>query len=264
MRMKEFYRADSIENAYQKLTEKKDNLIIGGGAWLKLTNKEVDTVIDLEKCNLDYIKESKDSISIGSMTTLYNLETNQIMTSNNSNILSIAISKIMGVGIKNIATIGGSICGKYSFSDILTPLLVLNTSLVFHKQGEISLTDYLTLKKPQKDILLEINIQKEKQKIFFKKVAKTSLDFALVNIAITKGETIRIAVGARPSIAVLATEAMEILNNNELTEETLTNAINKVDTIKFSTNAKASKEYRADLTKVYIRRGLKEVMNNES
>ncbi len=261
MKMNDFYRASDISDGYKKLSEHKNNIVIGGGAWLKLTNKEVNTVVDLENCKLSYIMESENVIKIGGMTSLYEVETNPIIKDLSTGILSEAIRKIMGVGIKNIATIGGSVMGKYSFSDILTPLLVLNTSLVFYKKGEITLSEFLNTKKMDIDILLEIKIKKEKSIGFFKKVSKTALDFALVNVAITKGEKVKIAIGARPSISVLALEAMEMLNDGDFTDEAIVKAVEKIDLVKFSTNSKASKEYRLSVAKTYVKRGLKEVMN---
>jgi CO/xanthine dehydrogenase FAD-binding subunit len=262
--MEEFYRAPSITLAYEKLLENPNNQIIGGGAWLKLTKKNVHTVIDLEDCQLSGIKEEQDYVVIGAMTTLYEVEKSNLITSLGDGVLSKAISKIMGVGIKNIATIGGSIVGKYSFSDILTPLLVLDVTLVFHHKGNISLSEFIDTKKIDKDILLSIKIKKESLRGYFYKMSKTALDFAIVNVAVSKGVTIKVAVGARPSIAVLATEVMELVNKEGVTEKILEEALQKVDSIKFSTNAKASEEYRRSIAKVYIKRGIKEVITNES
>lgn len=264
MRINEFYRAPSIIKAYEKLLEHPNNQIIGGGAWLKLTNKNINTVIDLESCELSSIKDNGDSIEIGSMTTLYEIEKSEPVLLIGNGILSNAISKIMGVGIKNIATIGGSIVGKYSFSDILTPLLVLDVTLVFHKQGAISLEQFMNTKKMDKDILLSIRIRKENVRGYFHKVCKTALDFAIINVAVSKGDTIKIAIGARPSNAILATELMEIVNNKGTSDDIIKEALLKVDEIKFSTNSKASEEYRRSIAKVYIKRGLKEVITNES
>lgn len=264
MRMNEFYRAPSINQAYEKLLEHPDNQIIGGGAWLKLTNKNIHTIIDLEACELSGIKDIGNEIEIGAMTTLYEIEKNTLLSSIADGVLTNAISKIMGVGIKNIATIGGSIVGKYSFSDILTPLLVLDVRLFFYKRGEISLQEFIDTKRMDKDILLSIKIKKELIKGYFHKMSKTALDFAIVNVAVSKGEHFKIAVGARPSISILASEVMDILNNNDITDKVIDEALSKVDHIKFSSNAKASQDYRRSVAKVYIKRGIKEVIKNES
>ncbi len=250
------YRSpSSIEEAFQLLNEEKSNLIIGGGAWLKLQNSEINTVIDLSKLGLDSIVDNKDSLEIGAMVTLRELETSKAVRSIFDGVLSKAINSIMGMNVRNIATIGGSIMGRFSFSDIFTPLLVLDTTLVFHNAGEVSLEDFLNDKKFPKDILLAIRIKKESGKGYFKTVKKTALDFAILNIAITNGNQLKIAVGSRPGRAVRA------IKTEQLIERNIDNMIQTVlEEISLSSNFRAGKEYREDLLKAYIKRGLEEVL----
>lgn len=264
MKIKQFYKAESLNDAYHKLLENNKNAIVGGGAWIKQGNKEIETLIDLENLRLNKISESTKQIEIGAMVTLRQLETNPIILSYANGMLSKAIKSVMGIGIRNLATIGGSVIGKYSFSDILTPLLALDVSLVFHKSGVISLSEFVSTKKPVNDILVQILIKKETISGYFYKMSKTALDFAVVNIAVSKSDKFKVVIGARPSIAILAKEVMEVLNNNSLNDVVIESAIEKVNNIKFSSNSKASKEYRAQIAKVYIKRGILEVMKNES
>ena len=259
MKINNFVKVKNLEEACSLLQEDKDNAIVGGGAWLRLTNKNVKTLIDLEECKLNEIKDGKDTLTIGAMVTLRDLETNESLQKINDGILSNAIKGIMGVSIRNIATIGGSIIGKYSFSDILTPLLVMDCSLEFYKTGTMTLKEFMKLKKVD-DILMNIIIKKTNNKGYFTAMKKTSLDFAVVNVAITKGESISIAVGARPSVALLQTEAMDFINKEEVTLETIEKAASMISkNTKFGSNAKASEEYRRSIVETFIKRGLKEV-----
>ncbi len=259
MNIGNYVKVKSIEEAYNLLQEDKDNLIVGGGAWLKQTNKNVKTMIDLERCNLNQITENKDTLVIGSMTTLRDLECNKSLKEIDGGILVKAISGIMGVSIRNIATIGGSIVGRYSFSDILTPLLVMDCTLEFFKDGSMTIQEFLSTKKLN-DILLNITIKKSNNKGYFYAMKKTSLDFAVINVAITKGKTISIAVGARPSVAALQTEAMDYINNEQVNTEAIDKTASMISSqTKFGSNAKASEEYRRSITNTYIKRGLKEV-----
>lgn len=266
MKVNNYYKASSLDEAYEVLMTNPKNIIIGGGAWLKLTNKEVDTIVDISKINLHHIVINDDRVEIGAMTSLKDIEDNSDIKCLYDGILSEAISHVVGVSIRNIATIGGSIIGKYSFSDILTPLLVMNTSLVFYKQGEIKLYDYLNTKKPERDILVKIVIKKEHGDGYFHKMQKTALDFAVVNCAITKSDSIKIAIGSRPSICSLSEKAMKYINSqveisSQEIEETAMIAVNEM---KFGTNSRATKEYRKQIAEVYIKRGLTEVMANEN
>jgi CO/xanthine dehydrogenase FAD-binding subunit len=266
VKIKNYYKTSNLKDAYKMLQEDKQNIIIGGGAWLKLTNKNVETAIDITPANLNEIIETNDSIEIGAMTSLHQIEINKGLQSHCNGILCEAISHIMGMGIRNIATIGGSIMGKYSFSDILTPLLVMDTSLVFHNYGEISLEEFMSIKRFDKDILVKVKIKKDNCRGYFHKVQKTALDFAVINIAVSKKENIRIFVGSRPSIATEPLKAVEYINNQkEVNDEVIaTTASLAANELKLGSNSRAGSEYRKSLVEVYIKRGLKEVMSNEN
>lgn len=260
MKIKNYIKADCLEDAYKLLQEDKNNLIVGGGAWLKLTNKNVGTMIDLEHLKLNQILEIGDGIVIGAMTTLRDVELNESLNNVDGGILVQAIKGIMGVSIRNIATIGGSIMGKYSFSDILTPLSVMEVELEFYKAGVIPLAEYMAMR-TMDDILLNVIIKKRNSSGYFHSMKKTSLDFAVINVAITKNEIFDIAIGARPSLCKKPVNAIAYINKQskitpEVIEETVKLAAEET---KFGSNSRANGEYREDIAKVYIKRGIVEV-----
>lgn len=265
MKINEYKKVDTIEDAYKLLHNNKANIIVGGGAWLKLTNKKVGIMIDLDKLGLNKITENDSSVIIGAMTTLREVEVNKSLQKICNGIICEAISGIMGVSIRNIATIGGSIMGKYSFSDILTPLLVLDTKLEFYKLGLISIEEYLKMKVTD-DILLKVIINKNDSTGYFHTVKKTKLDFAVVNVAISKGDKYDISIGARPSISNKPEAAIKYINEaKEVTEKVILKTSElAVSETKFGSNSRASKEYRELVTRTYIERGLREVISNES
>lgn len=249
-----YIKPESLKDAFTILKEDDNNLIIGGGAWLKFKKGTFNTVIDLSLLELNEINVVDGVIEIGAMSTLRQIEINESINNECNGIFSQAVKSIMGVSVRNIATIGGSIMGKYAFSDILTPLLVMNASLVFYEAGEISVEEYLKIKKFPTDILLKLRIKQSKLKGYFKTVKKTALDFPVLNLAISKDEQLKIAVGARPSVAMRAYKAeVKDLSVDQIIE-------NVLEEIKLSSNTRASKEYREELLKVYTNRGLQEVL----
>ncbi len=262
MEIVNYFKAKTIEEAYEKLQENSSNLIIGGGAWLRLSSKTVDTAIDLEHVGINQIVETKEAFEIGAYTPLREVERNAALKKYFSGIINKGISGIMGVALRNLVTVGGSIAGKYSFSDFITPLLTVNTEVVLYKTGKMKLEDFLKLRSKEKDIITKIIIHKEETVGYYYKMKKTGLDFAVVNVGVTKtAGKYKIVVGARPSLAAFAIKAMEYINTQkEVTDEVIKETAKiAVEELKFGTNSKASKEYRTELAKVYIKRGLKEV-----
>lgn len=260
-----YLQPTSIEEAYESFNSEGKNYLVGGGAWLKLTVKEADRLIALDNLGLDRIDESEDHIEIGSMVTLRAIETSCRIKEVYGSILSQACHKIMGISIRNIATIGGSIMGKLAFSDLYPVLLAMKAKLVFFKAGEIAFSDFLTNQKREKDILLKVVIDKVEGKGFFKKVAITPLDFAVVNFAIVKaGKDFQISVGSTPYAASLAIKAGEYLGNQIVfDEEVIQKAVGlALDEIKVSDNIRGSKEYRIELIRTYLKRGIRQVTQN--
>jgi len=260
MKIEHYTKASSLTEASDLLHQDSTNAILGGGAWMKLTNKTIGTLIDISGLGLDQIEESDDAVTIGSMTTLRQLETSPIVQSLDDGILSRAAGSIMGINVRNIATIGGSIMGKYSFSDVITPLLAMDATLVFHNRPPMKLETFLHERHNNPDILIAITLPKALSKAYFYYVKKTAMDFAVINIAIVRRDTIRIAVGARPGGATLASTAMTFVDQNQTKDIADEAARLASNDIHVGSNVRASDDYRKELIKVYVRRGLEEVL----
>ena len=258
MKVNEYYRASSLEDAYQKLQEGPKNVILAGGLWIKKMGQNYDTLIDISTLGLNKISETKDEVIVGSMTTQRDFENSNVVRKLFNDAIAFSTREVMGVNFRNLATIGGSIMGRYPFSDVICGFLPYDVTLEFYPKNSMSLEEYLNYKGKLNAILVAIHIKKANGKGFYKKVKTTALDFPIVNIAVAKvnGEY-RIAVGARPMVASLAHKAMEYLNtgNKDFNKA----AELAVKELQFLDNKDASKEYRIDLAKVYVRRGLEEV-----
>ena len=262
MKVNEYYRASSLDDAYRKLQEDPKNVILAGGLWIKKMGQSVNALVDLSTLGLDRISESKDEVVVGSMTTQREFENSPIIRNLFNDSIAFAVREVMGVNFRNLATIGGSIMGRFPFSDVICGLLPYDVSLEFYPEARMSLEEYLNYKGKYNAILVAIHIKKENGKGYFKKVKMTALDFPLINFAIAKvNGKYRIAVGARPSTAALAHKAMEYINgvSNPGKENFEKAACIASEELIYLDNKDASKEYRLELTKVYVRRGLEEV-----
>ena len=137
--IKEFRKVSSIEEAYE-LNQKKTNRIIGGMLWLKMQTGNVNIAIDLSGLNLDTIEETDTEFKIGAMTTLRDLELHAGLNQYTNNSMKEAMRHIVGVQFRNLATVGGSIYGRYGFSDVLTVFMALYSYLYLHHEGFIPIS----------------------------------------------------------------------------------------------------------------------------
>ena len=158
LKIKNYVKVKSIEEAYE-LNQKKTACVLGGMVWLKMGNRNVSTAIDLSGLGLDTIQEHDDEFVIGCMTSLHDLETNQALHEYTHGAMRESLRHIVGVQFRNCATVGGSIYGRYGFSDVLTMFLAMDTWVELYEAGRVPLTEFADMKKDN-DILVNIIIRK--------------------------------------------------------------------------------------------------------
>ena len=253
MKAKSFQRVSSLEEAYKLVKESPRNKIVAGGLWLKKGNADVDALIDLSLLGLDKIEDKKDYVEVGAMVSQRQFEKSELVPQ----MARDAVKSIMGPAFREIATTGGSVYGKFGFSDVVTGLLGYKVDLVFYPENVISLQEYV--KKPGffDGILTHIRIYKEQLKGFFKKVEITALDYPILNVAVTKGKEYRVVVGSRPLVALRCEKAEAYLNDGGNDFEKAAQIA--VEELKFGDSIATKGEYRKQLALTYVRRGLEEV-----
>jgi len=159
LKIKSYVKVNSLEEAYE-LNQKKTARIIGGMVWMKMGNRAISTAIDLSGLGLDAISENDDEFVIGCMTPLHDLETNEALNTYTHGAMKESLCHIVGVQFRNCATVGGSIYGRYGFSDVLTMFLGMDTWVELYDAGRIPLTEFVNMKKDN-DILVNIIVRKE-------------------------------------------------------------------------------------------------------
>jgi len=243
LRFEQIIMPKNLDEAYDALVNNKKSVLLAGGAFVKLQKRSVKSVIDLSKLDLCYIKVEPTTFEIGAMTTLRQIEVEDELPS----ALKDSVKHIVGIALRNIATIGGGVCGKYSFSNIITTLLALEAELVFFKKGKISINDYIKSEDKEPDILEKIIIPRVVQSLYASKQL-TYTDFPIINMAISKNDHLRISVGARPMIATLIEDPNLHLSSKELLKD-----------MDFASDLKAGGEYRRALAESMLDDALKEV-----
>lgn len=256
-RVREYACPESIEECARLYKGNKRSRLIGGNLFLRMTSIEIPLAIDLSGCGMDYITENADgTIRIGAMCSLRSLEMSPLLQGYKSGIVSRSVGEIIGVQFRNLATAGASVASKYGFSDIITPLLACGARVRLFEQGELPLENFLQQPRTR-DILTEILLPKTDGKGAFCNFRSSTGDFSILNVAAVRyGSTWRLAVGARPQCAALATHAMEQLAQGvspALAAQMAT------DELTFAGNMRASAEYRKTLCTVLCTRVLREI-----
>ncbi len=256
----ELVQPQSLEEAYEILMKRKNNIVIGGSAFLRMGKKRIGTGIDLSNLNLNLIEETSDYIEIGAMTTLRDLEVSPILNKYFDRVLPKAVQDIIGVQFRNVVTVGGSVFSRYGFSDLIVGLLALQTEVELYNGGRIPLDQFLN-KDYEKDILVKLYIKKNNANAVYKCMRNSRSDYPILNVSVSKENAdYKICVGARPQRATIAHKASEFLSNNELNEENIIKASEiACEELVFGSNMRASKEYRKAMCKSLVKNALMEV-----
>ena len=250
--IQKYVRAQSLEEAWQ-LNQSKRNRIVGGMLWLRLGRGSVGTAIDLSGLGLDKIEETEEEFSIGAMATLRQLEQHGGLNAYTNGAVKTAVKDIVGVQFRNMATVGGSIWGRFGFSDVLTVFLAMDCCVELYKGGIIPLEQFANMKKDN-DILVRLIVKKAPGKVIYTAMRNQRTDFPVLTCALSNvgGET-RAVIGARPA------KAMVIRDDNRLMPDGKAFAAYVAENAPTDSNIRGSAAYRTHLVRVLVERAAKEL-----
>lgn len=234
---------ETIDEAYTLLSKNKKNRVLGGMIWLKMEDIQIPCAIDLSKLSLDTIEETEEEFKIGAMVTLREMEINEPLNKNFGNVFKDAFKDIVGVQMRNMATLGGSIYSRFGFSDVICALLCLECEVETYKHGRISLEEFTKLDYEQ-DIVEYIYIKKTGLQSAFTCVRNSSTDICTLNASCTKYEDhYKFCIGARPAIAKVYNCPLDDVSLDVLC----------------GSNMRGSKEYREKLVEGLVTRLVRKV-----
>lgn len=258
MDIKEYVLADSLERAYE-LNQKKGSRVLGGGLWLRLGNAPIATAIDLGALGLDGVEEGPESFSIGAMVPLRRLETHPGLDAYTGGVAARALSPIVGVQLRNQATVGGSIFGRFGFSDVLTLFLALDTQVELYHRGLVPLEEFVKLP-PDRDILVRLHVKKRPGRFACQCMRASSTDLPVLTCAFSRMEgEYRAVYGARPGLAMVLRDEEGSLAGGVTPDSAGAFARYAARRVPTGSNVRGSAAYRTHLVEVLTRRGLLEM-----
>ena len=267
----QYVRAQSLDEAYE-LYQKKPNFVLGGMLWLKMKNKTLGTAIDLCDLGLDQIDEDENEFRIGAYATLRQIETHEALNAYSHGAIAESVRHIVGVQFRNVATVGGSIWGRFGFSDVMTIFRALGAKVQLHKAGIMDLDEFAALPRTTRDVLVSVIVPKNAKDVVYLSQRNQSTDFPVLTCAVANRSGRYVAViGASPYMAEPVWDEEGILDcladaktdgNAALTDNSESNA--KIDKfaeyvaehIRFGSNIRAGAEYREIICRVLTRRAV--------
>ena len=267
----QYVRAQSLDEAYE-LYQKKPNFVLGGMLWLKMKNKTLGTAIDLCDLGLDQIDEDENEFRIGAYATLRQIETHEALNAYTHGAIAESVRHIVGVQFRNVATVGGSIWGRFGFSDVMTIFRALGAKVQLHKAGITDLDEFAALPRTTRDVLVSVIVPKNAKGVVYLSQRNQSTDFPVLTCAVANRSGRYVAViGASPYMAEPVWDEDGILDgiadaktdsNAALTDNSENNA--KIDKfaeyvaehIRFGSNIRAGAEYREIICRVLTRRAV--------
>ena len=258
IRIQNYVMAESLEQAYQ-LNQNKRSRILGGMLWLKLSNIAVHTAIDLSRLGLNAIEETEEEFSIGAMTTLRQLELHEGLNAYVNGAVAKAVHDIVGVQFRNMATVGGSLFGRFGFSDVLTVFLAMDAYVELYRGGIVPLETFANMEK-DRDILVRLIVKKKPGCFAYQAMRNQRTDFPILTCAASKvdGEY-RVVVGARPARARVLRDEKGLLSGGVNEESARAFAAFAAETLPTGGNVRGTAEYRTHLIRVLTRRTLTEL-----
>ncbi|MFR4724826.1 MAG: FAD binding domain-containing protein [Faecalibacterium sp.] len=259
MTIREYKRAESLEEAWQ-LNQKRNNRVIGGMIWLKMENINVGTAIDLSGLGLDKIEETVRELFHRGHGAPAADRAPRGLNAYTDGAVRESVRHIVGVQLRNLATVGGSIYSRFGFSDVLTMFLALNASVELYKGGIVPLSEYA--QRPyDRDILVRVIVPKEQAAFCYQSVRNSQTDFPVLTCAAAKtAGGFRVAIGARPGKAVLYTLQPNAAETPELTAARFAAEVRA--NIRTESNMRGSAEYRNHLAGVLVKRAVLKLEGN--
>lgn len=253
-----YVKVSSLEEAYE-LNKSRANVIMGGMMWLGMQNRNIGTAVDISGLGLDRIEENDESYIIGAMVPLRSLECHEGLNKYTKGAVKESLRHIVGVQFRNMATVGGSLYGRYGFSDVLTLFMAIGASVQLYKAGTVDIAAFADMPFDN-DILVSVTIPKKTIAIAYKSIRNSATDFPVLTCCTVKSEdSVRTAIGARPQRAMLITDEEGILTTGITSENADAFGRYVEQNIVTESNNRASAGYRKKMAGVLAKRCLRQI-----
>lgn len=284
--VKEYVRADTVDDAVRFLSERAGSVsLLAGGTDLLLVDKAYDTLLDISRLDLDYIREDSEVLRIGATTSIETIFRSSLVQSYADGILNRACRLFGTLQIRNMATIGGNVANAMPAADPPSALLALDARVVaVGRAGEREIPIDAFFTGPRKTVLRGDELIRELRiprglrawRARWKKIGRVFRDIALANCGVSlrladpaRGagsapaiDDARIALCAVAPAPFRVRAAEDLLRGKTATPALLDEVAAAVRAgVRPISDVRASEAYRRHVSGVIVRRSLAEICN---
>jgi CO/xanthine dehydrogenase FAD-binding subunit len=275
--LKEFHYPEKVSEAVALLDKlgPRGAVIAGGTTLTRMANPNLESLVDISRLGLSYVKEDKDGIRIGAATPFQALAESPLLKSFAGGLAAKAASLVSTRLIRNVGTIGGDIVQAYPYNDMPPVLLALDaTVVVASKKGEKAvpfarmMEDHPWRFVGKRSLLTEVRLPKKMAAWggSYQRFARTFSEWeaAVIVAAAVQREGgasrgVRIAVGAVTRRAARFPEAERAATGVALDRSACEKAAAEAAAaLEPMTDWRSSKEHRREVTRALVARALQE------
>jgi aerobic carbon-monoxide dehydrogenase medium subunit len=272
----EYHRPDSLEEALQLLSQHGDGakVLAGGQSLIPVMKLRLATpahLVDIGRLGLEAISESDGRLTVGALTRHRDLERSDVLKARYP-VMAAAAPLISDPIVRNLGTIGGSLCHADPAGDWGSVMLALDASVVLRSargEREVAMPEFLvdtftTALEPD-EILTEVRIPQAAGPSggTYLKLERKVGDFATVaaavHLSLSDGtiERAGIALTAVGPKNLRPTDAEASLAGAEPTEAAFAEAGRlAAEASSPVSDVRGSADYKRHVVDVYVRRGL--------
>lgn len=279
MRRFDYLRPKSLKEALQQKKTIAGAKFISGGTDLlvQIKNRELQppALISLRSIPELATIEINGGARIGALATISDIiQHNELGL--NYPVLVEAARRLGSVQIRNVATVGGNLCNCSPSADMALPLLVLEAKVRLRTakaRREIQISEFfkgpgescLSSDEILTDIILDPPHQKAKAT--FLKKGRVKMDLAIASLAVLlemeggRCRKARVAAGSVAPVPLRLYKVEALLEGSIVTEKLAAEAQRlATKIISPITDIRATEEYRRQIVRVYVKRGLEKIL----
>jgi carbon-monoxide dehydrogenase medium subunit len=271
----DYHRPETVDSAVDLMAENpEDRVVLAGGTTLipqEIT--EYSEVVDIQSIGYEGIDSSGDSIQIGALTPISQLQKSSGLRDRDLDVLMEAARDKRSQLKRNQATVGGELASADPRAEIPTVLLALGAELTV--QGTdgtrtLPLDDLydgsgsLTLEDSEIITSVEFEAPGDDERLFYDRLSRTENDISLVNCAFRGRytgdgyENVRVAAGAVDEATVRLPEVEQFVEDLQRWSPDAEDELDQIleESVHPPDDFRASSDYRRTVLGVYIKRAV--------